>query len=194
MKTVLLIRHSVPDKESKLENDLIPLSTEGESLARNLFDRLNVSSDNRVFSSPYLRAKQTAKVLSAKIIEDERLIERKIGNKETFTKDLWVKQYEDLDAANKNGESFRIVRERMTEFMDEVIESIDEGEMVVVVSHAAAICAYLQQYCKITVTDPENKYRRIVFKNKIVLDGHINCPSCFILDFDNEIKSVRYID
>ena len=194
MKTVLLFRHSVPDKKSKLENELIPLSSEGESLAKDLFDRLHISSDIRVFSSPYLRAKQTAKILSANIIEDERLIERKIGNKESFTKDLWVKQYEDLDAANKSGESFRIVRERLTEFMDEVIENIDEGETVIVVSHAAAICAYLQQYCKITVTDSENKYRRIIFKNKIVLDGRINCPSCFILDFDDEIKSVCYID
>lgn len=194
MKTVYLIRHSIPEKDQSIENENIPLSLEGKILAKNLFDKLSISSNCKIFSSPYLRARQTAEAFSSNIIIDDRLIERKIGDKSTFTKEIWTKQYLDLDAANKNGESFRMVRERMNKFMNTLIENMGDGETVIVVSHAAAICAYLQQFCEINVTDVDAKARHIIFHDKTVLDGKINTPSCFILNFDEALVSISYIE
>lgn len=194
MKTVYLMRHSIPEKDQSIENENIPLSLEGKILAKNIFDKLSISSNCKIYSSPYLRAKQTAEAFSSNIIIDDRLIERKIGDKSTFTKEIWTKQYSDLDAANKNGESFRMVRERMNKFMNTLIENMGDGETVIVVSHAAAICAYLQQFCEIKVTDIDTKARHIIFHDKTVLDVKVNTPSCFILHFDEVLESISYAE
>ena len=105
MKKIYLFRHSNPDKTSTLQNEYIPLSQEGKDLAKQLVDKLPVTSPIKVFSSPFIRAKQTADTFSFDVITDARLIERKVGNKNTFTKDLWAKQYTDIDAKNDSGES-----------------------------------------------------------------------------------------
>ena len=194
MKRIYLFRHSDPDKNSTLQNEYIPLSQEGKDLAKQLVGKLLVTLPLKVFSSPYMRARQTAEAFSIDVITDARLIERKVGNKGTFTKDLWAKQYTDADAKNDNGESFRMVQWRMSEFMNALLAEMNDGESAFVVSHAAAICAYLQQYCEIQVTDIDTKHRRILFHNTTVLDGKIKTPSCFILTFDKELISVSYID
>lgn len=147
----------------------------------------------RFFSSPYIRAKQTAEAFSVDVITDARLSERKIGDTDTFTKALWAKQYTDMDAKNDNGKSFRMVQRRMSEFMNALLAEMEEGESAFVVSHAAAICAYLQQYCEIQVTDVSTKRRRILFHNTTVLDGKIKTPSCFVLTFEKDLVSVSYI-
>ena len=194
MKRIYLFRHSMPDKNSTLQNEYIPLSQVGKDLAKQLVDKLPISSTIKVFSSPYIRAKQTAEAFSFDVITDAKLIERKIGNKGTFTKDLWAKQYTDMDAKNDNGESFRMVQWRMSEFMNALLTEMDDGESAIVVSHAAAICAYLQQYCEIQITDVDTKRRHIVFNNKTVLDGIINTPSCFVLTFGKDLTAISYID
>ena len=194
MKKIYLFRHSNPDKTSTLQNEYIPLSQEGKDLAKQLVDKLPVTSPIKVFSSPFIRAKQSADTCSFDVITDARLIERKVGNKNTFTKDLWAKQYTDIDAKNDSGESFRMVQWRMSEFMNDLLMKMDDGESAIVVSHAAAICAYLQQYCEIQVTDVDTKRRRIVFHNKTVLDGTIKTPSCFVLTFSKGLTAISYID
>ena len=194
MKRIYLFRHSNPDKNSTLQDEYIPLSQEGKDLAKQLIDKLLVTSPLKVFSSPYIRAKQTAEAFSVDVITDARLIERKVGNKDTFTKALWAKQYTDMDAKNDNGESFRMVQWRMSEFMNALLAEMNEGESAFVVSHAAAICAYLQQYCSVQVTDVDTKRRCVFFRNTPVLDGKIKTPSCFVLTFDKELVSVSYID
>lgn len=194
MKIIYLFRHSKPDKHSALENAYIPLSQEGKVLAKQFVDKFPVTAPVQVFSSPYIRAKQTADAFSFDVITDVRLIERNIGTKDTFTKDLWAKQYTDIDAKNENGESFRMVQRRMREFMDDLLGKMNDGESAIVVSHAAAICAYLQLYCEIQVTDVDTKRRRIVFRHKTVMDGTIKTPSCFVLNYDNGLTDVSYID
>lgn len=194
MKIIYLFRHSIPDKNSILLNEYIPLSQEGENLAKELVNKLHVKLPIKVFSSTYVRARQTAEIITGDVITDTRLIERKIGNKDTFTKDLWAKQYINKDIKNDNGESFRMVQKRMTEAINDILLKMCDDESAIVVSHAAAICAYLQQYCKIRVIDIETKRRKIVFNNKTVLDGIIKTPSCFVLTFDDELTSVSYID
>lgn len=192
MKTIYLFRHSAPDKNSMLPNAYIPLSQEGKDLAKQFADKLPVAAPVKVFSSPFIRAKQTADIFSFDVITDARLVERKVGNKNTFTKDLWAKQYTDIDAKNDNGDSFRMVQWRMSEFMNDLLTKMDDGESAIVVSHAAAICAYLQQYCEIQVTDVETKRRRITFHNETILDGTIKTPSCFVLAFDKDLAAISY--
>ena len=124
---------------------------------------------------------------------DERLQERRIGNKETFTKEIWASQYVDLDVKNKDGESFHEVQKRMDECISELLQTMSNGQCIAVVSHAAAICAYLLKYCTIEVVDAETKHRKITFQDKVVLDGQIEAPSCFRLDFDGELVSISYL-
>lgn len=78
--------------------------------------------------------------------------------------------------------------------MNDLLTKMDDGESAIVVSHAAAICAYLQQYCEIQVTDVDSNQRHIVFRNKTVLDGTIKTPSCFVLTFSKDLTSISYID
>lgn len=189
-----MFRHSKPDKNSTLQNEDIPLSQEGKDLAKQFIGKFPAATPIKVFSSPFIRAKQTAEIFSFDVITDARLIERNVGNKDTFTKDLWAKQYTDIDAKNDNGESFRMVQRRMSGFMNDLLAKMDDGESAVVVSHAAAICAYLQQYCEIQVTDVDTKQRRIVFHNETVLDGTIKTPSCFVLTFSKGLTAISYID
>lgn len=194
MKTIYLFRHSKPDKNSNLKNEFIPLSNEGIKLIKDLFDKLSIKVPAKVYSSPYVRALKTAEAISSNVITDIRLIERKIGNRDLFTENLWAKQYVDNNAKDVNGESFKIVANRMTEVINEILAKMSDKESVIIVSHAAAICAYLQQYCDIKVTNVKTKCRKIVFNNKIILDGKINPPSCFILTFEKELLSISYID
>lgn len=194
VKIIYLFRHSSPDKSSTLPNELIPLSQDGESLAMQLVNKIHVKLPIKVFSSTYVRARQTAEAITSDVITDTRLIERKIGNKDTFTIDLWARQYIDKDIKNDNGESFRMVQQRMNDVINDILSKMCDNESAIVVSHAAAICAYLQQYCEIIVTDVKTKRRKIIFNNKTVLDGIIQTPSCFVLAFDDEVVSVSYID
>lgn len=194
MKKIYLFRHSTPDKTSILLNEYIPLSQGGDILMKQLVNKLHISLPLKVYSSPYIRAKQTAETVTSDVITDTRLIERKTGNKDTFTKELWLKQYNDPDAKNDNGESFRAVQKRMDECMREILAKMDDSESVIVISHAAAICAYLQQYCTIKVTDVNTKHRSIAFNNETVLEGIIKTPSCFALTFDKDLISVSYIE
>ncbi len=107
---------------------------------------------------------------------------------------MWAKQYTDIDAKNDNGESFRMVQLRMSEFMNDLLAKMDDGESAIVVSHAAAICAYLKQYCEIQVTDVDTKRRHIVFHDKTLLNGTIKTTSCFVLTFSKDLTAISYTD
>lgn len=194
MKVIYLFRHSLPEKNSGLENEFIPLSKKGEFLTEELVNKLNIKLPINVFSSTYLRAKQTAEIITNNVIIDERLIERKIGNKETFTKDLWAMQYIDNNLKNNNGESFGMVQNRMNDAINDILSKMHDNESVVIVSHAAAICSYLQQYCKIKVIDANTKHRRIIYDNQTILDGKIEAPSCFVLTFNDKLISISYVN
>ena len=50
MKTICLFRHSMPLKNSGMENELIPLSQDGKFLMRNLIERLADMNDVHVVS------------------------------------------------------------------------------------------------------------------------------------------------
>ena len=187
MKTIYLMRHSIPEKIN-LETSLIPLSTEGLKLAgskRVLF--LNI---DYCYTSPYTRAVETAKQISNKIEILYDLHERIIGE---VYEDFWLKQYLDYDYANKNGESLNQVKERMKNVINKILKSINEGEQVLVISHATAICAYLLNYCKIIITNAAEKSRKITFNNDAILNGKIEPTNYFEIKYqENNIYSITF--
>ena len=159
MKTIILVRHSIPQK-LHIENKDIPLSKEGIEKAKEL---LSFNHVDYLYSSTYLRAYQTAQVLSHKIIKDERLIERLIGDEETADKKQWKMQYDNHDYKNKNGESLNEVKQRMSACIQDILTNMNDHETSIVVSHATSICSYLLNVCDIQVTNEKDKLEWLIF-------------------------------
>jgi len=194
MKKILLLRHSEPDKNSTYSNELIPLSENGKTKAEQFFRRLPMDTVTAIYSSPYLRAQDTASFANRQVVLDNRLIERQLGDKTTWNKECWAKQYEDLNFKNKDGESFLEVQQRMNACIGDILQNLKDDQTAITVSHAAAICSYLFRYCKITVIDPEQKSRRIEFKKQEILCGNIETPSAFSLSFNgNDLTDILYL-
>ena len=194
MKTIVFVRHSLPDKSIKV-NEKIPLSLEGIDKAKEFFQHPIFNKIHTIYCSTYLRAYQTAQVLSNQMISDERLIERLIGDSKTADKKQWKMQYEDHDYKNYNGESLNEVKKRMSLCIQDILEKMNEDEIDVVVSHATSICSYLLNVCDIKVTNEKDKIRKITFNNKTILEGKIEKPSAFIIQYkNNEIIDITYIN
>ncbi len=194
MKTIYLFRHAKPEPQGHYSNRDIPLSSEGRKLIRNLVERLQLDENLRIYTSSYRRAYETGELIGRDLIADERLIERNIGTKETFTKEIWRGQYTDSTLCNAHGESFAEVRQRVLAVINEILHKMQSGESVAVVSHAAAICAYLQQFCEVTVTDADTKQRKIMWGHNVVMEGKLQSPSCFKLVFDRNLKEIAYYE
>ena len=77
----------------------------------------------------------------------------------------------------------------------EIISMMKDGDTVAIVSHAAAICAFLLNWCSIEVMDEQKKVRKIMHNGSVVLSGKIATPSAFILAFEDEhLCGIRYTD
>ena len=195
MKTVILIRHSEPLKDKTKPTSELPLSEHGHIKAQELFSLDIFHSIEAIYTSPYLRAYSTAKKLGESLNVDGRLRERELGNPDTLNAEFWNRQYKDHDYRNVNGESLNDTKERMTSAISEIISSIQDGDTVAVISHAAAICAFLLNWCSIEVVDEQKKLRKITHKGAVVINGKIATPSAFVLKFENEqLCRIRYVD
>lgn len=105
-----------------------PLSTLGRQQAARLAERVRRVRHAAVYSSPYRRAVETARAITSDVRQDKRLIEMEL----TVGEDGSFNFTEDTDAV--------IARMRAT--VDEIAAQ-HTGHRVVVVSHGAAIMAYL---------------------------------------------------
>lgn len=77
--------------------------------------------------------------------------------------------------------------------IDKILNDINEGDKVLVISHATAICAYLLNYCKIIITNAAEKSRKITFNNDVILNGKIEPTSYFEIKYqDNNIYSITF--
>ena len=194
MKTIILIRHSEPIKDRTMPTAELPLSEQGHLRARELFSLDVFRSVDAVYSSPYRRAYSTAEKLHKPLNVDARLRERELGNPDTLNAAFWNRQYEDHDYKNDGGESLNDVRERMTSAIHEIMAAMQDGDTVAVISHAAAICAFLLNWCAIEVTNQQKKLRKITFQGTVVMNGSIATPSAFVLAFeDAQLRSITYI-
>jgi len=166
---IYLIRHAETVAESGIrntdeafqdinENEI--LSVQGESDAKRLSENVELKNLNIIWSSPYARAKSTAKYIADKnnlqYNLDKRLCERKLGNIEDLAKFMADKETRDPsreqlafpEFKTRDGESAIETKTRMNDFVEEVLENY-EGKRIAVISHGGAIKFYLLNYCEV---------------------------------------------
>ncbi len=143
------MRHGFSVKNSdkiintKLENDKYPLADEGRKEVEREAMKLKKDGVDAIYSSPFLRTKETAEIVSkstgAKIYFDERLREISHGSicegrSESFCLAQHPKPVTSLDYKFGDGESWGDVQKRMINFMLET-DKKHEGKNILIVSH-----------------------------------------------------------
>ena len=204
MKNIYLIRHSAPfvdiDNYSDYENVLwdeynknMILSVEGEENAKKLCSIKELQNISEVYASNSFRAISTAKYISEsnglKIKLDERINEREFGINclrelpAQFTK----KSFEDNSFKTEKGESLNDLNKRFNNFINEIVCS--DKNSVVVVIHGIIFLSYLQSIS--SSFEYDGKKFKILFKDKILLDGKLKSPDVYKLEFDDNRKLVN---
>lgn len=145
--TVLLVRHaeSVAPGTSGLDEYTRPLTAKGIRDAERLSESLAPTRLDAVYSSPYLRARQTvepiakARGLAVETIDDLR--ERMINLPD------WPAQlrrsWSDFDYAPAGGESNREAQARVVRVLDEIRGRHRSGDVVMLASHGNLIALAL---------------------------------------------------
>ncbi|MBI4212337.1 MAG: histidine phosphatase family protein, partial [Deltaproteobacteria bacterium] len=127
----------------------IPLNAMGRGQAEKLAERLNGITVQAIFTSPVLRALETAEILAKswngiEVVHDEGLAEIDYGEwvKQSFKlvhekyADIWKNYCETPDCAQfPGGESLFTARARVAAVVDRVVKEYDNG-FVALVSHA----------------------------------------------------------
>lgn len=186
MKRIFLVRHAEPMRMEGVTNEAWPLSTGGRERAERVLAAPMFSSVQQVHASPYRRALETAQCVGLPVHTDERLHERLTGNATLDMGDCWLRQYEEPDFKCPGGESFVEVGRRMAACIGDVLAGLDDGTSALIVSHAAAICAFLKRHCSIVVTDRASKTRKITWQNREIYTGNLTYLTCFCLTYQQE--------
>lgn len=204
MTTVYLIRHSLQLREKgimnveesdQLINEKIILSVEGEEKAKEISEIDELQNVDVIWSSSYVRAKQTAKYIAEKnkldINIDSRLNERKLGDLNDLKGLGKNKQHSfveeqllDDNLKNSLGESLIDVQKRMDSVISKIVLD-NKNKRIVIVSHGAALKFYLRKFCKL------NKDIKLEFNNG-VLDFSSPCIIKLIINDDKviDIKNI----
>ena len=149
-----IVRHgeTVWNAEKRIQGNMdIELSEKGRQLAGELGERLEGISFDRIYSSPLIRAYETACLIrghrNIPIIRDDRLREMSFGEMEGASWAEWLGEESPYRfffdepgkfCPPKGGESLEQVMERTREFLQEVIEPQWSGtERVMIVAHGA---------------------------------------------------------
>lgn len=137
----------------------IPLNDEGKKQANIIKEQLKNIKFDMVFSSPLIRAYETAKIISDKnIIKEERLIERCNGDLEGKLK-TEIDYEVDFNDPNEtyNIESIIDFRKRIKEFFDEITKY--KNKNILIVTHAG-VGIYVRCYFEGEPLDKDyNKYK-----------------------------------
>ena len=197
MNTIIyLVKHADELKENgtqntndtaQLINEKYILSVKGEEQSKRLSENPELQNIDVIWSSSYARAKATAKYIAYRnnidINIDSRLNERKLGNLEDLSK--WMKNkpfgvvqayLQDKKWKGREGESCEEATERVTIFLQKILQEND-GKKIVLVSHGALISFLLTNWCEL------NEEMKLVFNNKII---EIKEPSVTKLTFDKQ--------
>lgn len=197
MNTIIyLVKHADELKENGIQNtndtaqlinEKYILSVKGEEQSKRLSENPELQNIDVIWSSSYARAKATAKYIAYRnnidINIDSRLNERKLGNLEDLSK--WMKNkpfgvvqayLQDKKWKAREGESCEEVTERVTIFLQKILQEND-GKKIVLVSHGALISFLLTNWCEL------NEEMKLVFNNKII---EIKEPSVTKLTFDKQ--------
>ena len=196
MTIIYLIRHSQQlrdtgikkiDENDQITNEKIILSVEGEQKANELSELSELQNIDVIWSSNYVRAKQTAKYFAYKnnlnINIDSNFNERKLGK--LFDLKKLVKEFEypftkeqliNNQLKNLDGESMQEVKERMTYAIENILKTY-ENKRIIIVSHGAAMKYYLMNYCQL------NDEIELTYNNNIL---DFSSPSIIKLTFDGD--------
>ena len=200
MKTVFFIRHSKPGKCSfiyskssiQIKNEKKKLTTEGINIAQKVFSNNEFNNIEEVYSSNYLRAYQTARILAKKLKLKVNIVsdfgERKVGinSWDDYPEDFEIHQFNDNDYKLENGESLNEVRNRELTALN-IILNKSTNDNIAIVFHSTAMMILLKTWCKVSY---DSDY---YFKNKVFFDGKWDYCETFKLEFDdnNELISIK---
>lgn len=150
-----LLRHgqTIYQKENRKVNyeadspQKLSITEEGKEMIKNSAEKLKNEKIDLIFTSPFLRARQSAEIAS-KILGveginyDERLVDINLGEFAGQPKDKYVKFYtgkdKSLEKRVKGGESWGDVLVRVKSFLHDV-EKKYKNKNILVVSHADPI-------------------------------------------------------
>ena len=153
MLTVLLVRHaeSVAPGTAGFDEYTRPLTARGIRDADRLCDSLALSRIDAMYSSPYLRARQTvepiakARGIAIETIEDLR--ERMLSPVEVPD---WLahlkRSWSDFDYALPGGESSREAQARVVRVLEEIRGRHRDGGIVILASHGNLIALALNAF------------------------------------------------
>lgn len=202
IKTVYFIRHSKPGKCSyiynffniQIKNEKKRLTKEGMQIAEHFFGNKEFDDIGEIYSSNYLRAYQTAKILAKKLKLKVTVVpgfgERKVGIKSwnEYPKDFEIHQFNDNDYKLENGESLNEVRERELKALNNILNN-SIADKIAIVFHSTAMMTLLKNWCSISY---DSDY---YFKGKNFFNGKWNYCETFKCEFDdnNSLISIKNI-
>ena len=195
MKIIYFIRHSktlaVDNKFNEdtiqEENEKRILSIEGEKIAFDWFNNDEFDDIEEIYSSNYVRAIQTAKILAEKnnltihVVSD--FGERKIGiaSWDDYPKDFEIHQFNDNDYKLPNGESLNEVRTRELKSLNYILDN-SKARKIAIVFHSTAMMTLLKTWCDVSY---DSDY---YFKGNKFFDGKWNyCETFKLIFYDNDI-------
>jgi isoleucyl-tRNA synthetase len=145
-----LLRHgqTIYQKENRdliyldTENFSLEITEDGKKMIEKQVKILEEKNIDLIFSSPYLRTKQSAqiasKILGKEIIFDERLVDIKMGEFEgkptSVYDDFFISKKLGFTQHQKDGENWADVLKRMKEFFNDV-EDKYQNKNILIVSH-----------------------------------------------------------
>ena len=199
---IYVIRHGETDwnVDRRLQGmSDIPLNDYGIELAKITSEGLKDIPFDVIYTSPLLRAKETARIVCGDrqipVIEDERIREMCFGVFEglSCSKDHYeipdpdfVNFFKDPAAYNppEGGESFEQLCERTTNFLNDIVKNHDPAHKTILVStHGAALKGLLSSF---TITDIGEFWQGGVHKNCGV--SLVNYEAgVFSLEWENKI-------
>lgn len=159
------------------------LSKEGHKHALLLAKKLSKKQIDLAYTSPLKRAKQTLNHIlkfhpNAKVIEDERIIERDYGDLSGKSKEKYKKENPELfpifhrsyNTPPPGGESMKVVEKRILSFVKDVTEKIKKEHInILIVTHSNSIRPIAKYFEKLTNKEMMNleNYRHKIFKYKV---------------------------
>ena len=158
MREIVFVRHA----ESQANRDGVwngrtdgPLSEEGQRTLKSLADRLTDRQFDRVISSPLQRTRATAEAFADDIEIDDRFIEIDLGIWEgRRLEEIQAEHAEELEKAirdrdvpmGRTGETLNQAGLRAIEAVDELADSLEDGQTAAVVTHGGFLQAVLHRH------------------------------------------------
>lgn len=171
LTTLYLIRHAQSAASLEIEEAKWPLSDVGGQQAAALTDLLDPLGIGQVYSSPYLRARDTVRPFAAKngldVILVDDLAERGL-TRDALGRfgEVWRVSWDDLEYAPANCESSREAQERFTSAVRRIVQETT-STTIAICSHGHVIALFLRQF-----DEPFGREQAEALRNPDVLRLH----------------------